>query len=208
MSDIQRIDVVWAENRDEIFMQKLEADIERLSAAGFDDKTILRFIGDLPYVYFWTRNNKHLWPVDKLPKGHEWSEGIVYKYSVSRGKKSKRETWTFLPIDDDLYIRCGASKSWVTGTNFNDKSFGVYRNWRTIKANEALEHLQSNAHFEVVLRHFWEDSGLRQGYNADLPWRRGDSTRQYVVRKVNGKLQVDPAGTNYITSTSEKKGDE
>ena len=40
-----RLDVVWAENRDEIFLNRLAEDIRKLQQAGFYDEDIPKTLG-------------------------------------------------------------------------------------------------------------------------------------------------------------------
>ena len=88
-----RHDIIWSENRDEIFANRLANDIKRLQDAGFDDTAIKKMIGTLKYVRFWSQWPSWAFPVDKLPKGHKWADGE--RFSLKQNKKSNKHQLNF-----------------------------------------------------------------------------------------------------------------
>ena len=78
MSGVEHIDVIWSENRDKIFMDRLAEDIGKLQQVGFFDKDIKKMLGRLDYVRFWTAWPAWAFPAARLPKGCKWSKGAKY----------------------------------------------------------------------------------------------------------------------------------
>lgn len=50
---IDRNEVFFATNRDELFMSRLANDISKLEQSGFQSEEIKRMIGTFPYVRVW-----------------------------------------------------------------------------------------------------------------------------------------------------------
>lgn len=150
-------DVVWPENRDVNFINLLAADISRLQEAGFSDKEIKKMIGTLNYVRIWCKNPVWLHPVKSLPKGYKWADGT--KFKLKGVKRRGVENYTFLIIDDDLYIR----GTYAVGMNIKDKPMVKIINFRNLSANDAVSGLGGSPFFEDSVLKFWKENELKLG---------------------------------------------
>ena len=165
-------DVIWSENRDEIFINQLAEDIGKLQQAGFDNNTIKKMLGQLKYVRFWSKWPSCAFPVDKLPKGYKWSDGVKYHQDAVR-RKGDSITYIFLIASDDLYIKRGGN-AWLVGTKDSDRAFARIINFRSMTANEFLQNFQNLAFggfFEECVLDFWKKNELPLGWA--LPCFRG-----------------------------------
>ena len=160
---MEREAVVWEENRDEIFLNRLAEDIGKLQDAGFDNKDIPKMLGRLSYVRFWVGWPRWAFPVDKLPKGYKWSDGV--KYSKKGGKREAAETYVFLPIGADLYIKRGNGDCGMPGINIKEKTtFLQIINFRDLTANEFLQGIDYSPFFRSSALYFWKQNGLPLGW--------------------------------------------
>ena len=179
MSD--KVDVVWSENRDEIFINRLVGDIEKLQQAGFNINTIKKMIGQLDYVRFWSKWPRCAFPVDKLPKGCKWSDGVKYHQSAVR-RKGNSETYIFLIVSDDLYIKRGGN-AWLVGTKKSERAFVRIINFRSMTANEFLQDFQKLAFggfFEECVLDFWKKNELPLGWA--VPCFRGTEMEEQAKK--------------------------
>ena len=158
----EKLDIVWSEDRDEIFMNRLAEDIGRLQDAGFEDKVIKKMIGTLQYVHFWIGWPVWAFPVDKLPKGSKWTDGE--KFSFKPHKKGTAETYTFLAVGDDLYFKLGNCVPFLPGLHRQVKVFIRIADFRSITANEFLSGIDISPFFHDCITKFWKEHGGRQGY--------------------------------------------
>ena len=161
-----RHDIIWSENRDEIFANRLANDIKRLQDAGFDDTAIKKMIGTLKYVRFWSQWPSWAFPVDKLPKGHKWADGE--RFSLKQNKKSNSESYTFLVVDDDLYIKSKNGETFMPGLNIKDKVFLRIIDFRSITANDFLSKIELTPFFHDCVLKFWKEHDGRLGYVEPL----------------------------------------
>lgn len=166
MSGVEHIDVVWAENRDEIFINRLAEDIGKLQQVGFDDRDVKKMLGRLDYVRFWTAWPTWAFPADKLPKGCKWSDGVKYRWRA--GKKSVAETYTFLPAGNDLYIKSGNGAPLMPGLNIREKTFLRIVNFRSLTANEFLQKIDCSPFFHDCVLEFWKENNLRTGLTETI----------------------------------------
>lgn len=159
----QRIhsDEVYSENRDELFSQRLADTIEQLQALGFYGKTLKQMITVIPFVRAWLDTPRDFYPAKTLPKGYKWSDGKKYQYKAV-GNKSSSETYIFLPVGDDLYIKGMA----LAGTSKANKSSLFYiKNFREKTAAEITIDFSypDGVFFCNCIHKFWKEQGLRQG---------------------------------------------
>ncbi len=162
MSGVEHIDVVWAEDRDEIFMNRLAEDIGKLQQVGFDDRDIKKMLGRLDYIRFWIAWPAWAFPADRLPKGCKWSEGV--KYHRKAGSRSSAETYVFLPVGNDLYIKSGNGAPLMPGLNIREKTFLRIVNFRSLTANEFLQWIDSSPFFHDCILKIWRENSLRLGW--------------------------------------------
>lgn len=162
MSGVERIDVVWAENRNEIFMNRLAEDIGKLQQVGFSDNDIKKMLGRLDYVRFWSQWPSWAFPVARLPKGCKWSEGV--KYHRKAGSRSSAETYVFLPVGNDLYVKSGNGAPMMPGLNIHDKTFLRIINFRSLTANEFLQKIDGSPFFHDCVLEIWRENGLPLGW--------------------------------------------
>lgn len=96
-------EIVWPENRDEIFLAWLAEDAALLCDAGFSTAEVRSMLAALKYVQIWSENPRWLFPIRNLPKGYRWRDG--QKFSQSSGRKSDGYSYIFLPVGEDLCIK-------------------------------------------------------------------------------------------------------
>lgn len=182
MNEIRRIPEVWAENRDEIFVNRLADDIGKLQQAGFDDKDIPKMLCTLSYVRFWVHWPTWAFPADKLPKGYKWADGL--KFRMNGGKRMIGESYTFLPAGDDLYIK--GKPLDLVGTNIHDKAFLRIIDFRMLTAIEFLEGIEGGTPFfcNCVMK-FWKENGGRIGGLEPLrkPKNPSEAKEMWDMRK-------------------------
>lgn len=155
----KRIDVIWSENRDEIFEKRLQEDRARLQAQGFDAETIEQKLSKLHYVRFHAAYPKWLYPTDTLPKGYKWTDGT--KYTLKSHGQYPSETYVFLPIENDLYIK--TPNSYLVGVNVKDKAFLKVKDFRMLTAIDFINGYSGTPFFLDCILHFWKDNGGRIG---------------------------------------------
>ena len=79
-------EIVWPENREEIFLAWLAEDATLLCDAGFSTAKVRSMLAALKYAQIWSANSRWLFPIRGLPKGYRWRDG--QKFSQSGGRKS------------------------------------------------------------------------------------------------------------------------
>ncbi len=111
----------------------------------------------------------------KLPKGYKWSDGE--KYSIKGGHRADSETYTFLPIDGDLYIN-GLYRRAVFYAHDEEGELQRYKapkeirgrvvvikNWQEMNAHHVLQRLRDECtpFFDNSLLKFWRKNGGETG---------------------------------------------
>ena len=157
-----RLDVVWAENRDEIFLNRLAEDISKLQQVGFCNEDILKMLGALAYVRSWVAWPSWAFPVAKLPKGYKWSDAAKYKRKA--GTHIEGIVYYFLPVGDDLYIKQGRGSIKMIGLDIRDRAFLKILNYQKLAINEVLLKLDLGAFFNTSIVDFWGNNHLPLGY--------------------------------------------
>ncbi len=150
--------VVWAENRDEIFLQWFAEDCSRLLDAGFSVSEAKQMAVSLKYVRCWCLNPRWLFPINKLPKGYKWRDG--QKFVVKGSSRSDGETYIFLPAGENLYIK-GLT---AAATHFSDYPAVVIKNYRSLTYCKIASAFPEGAFFLSSLVTFWHSQGLDLGY--------------------------------------------
>ena len=157
-----RLDVVWAENRDEIFLNRLAEDISKLQQVGFCNEDILKMLGALAYVRSWVAWPSWAFPVAKLPKGYKWSDAAKYKRKA--GTHIDGIVYYFRPVGDDLYIKQGRGSIKMIGLDIRDRAFLKIVNYQKLAINEVLLKLDLGAFFNTSIVDFWGNNHLSLGY--------------------------------------------
>ena len=145
-------DVAWAENRDDIFMNRLADDIGKLQAAGYSDEQVKSMLGTFEYVKTWCSWPRWAFPVDKLPKGAKWKDAEKY-HQKAEYYKCDAETWYFLSFGEDLYIRKNGEKIYIKIVNFRD-----------LTACQLLQKMDFGPFFYSSVLKFWRDNALKTGF--------------------------------------------
>ena len=153
-------EVVWPENRDQVFLQWLAEDITALQDAGFSSKEIKKMLGSLDYVKIWAANPSWLFPITGLPKGVRWRDG--QRFVQKRTRRSDGRTYIFLPVGEDLYVKgiC------AVGTHKSDYPGAKIKQYRKLASYEVTAQLSiygrfHDPFFESSVLTFWRSQGLR-----------------------------------------------
>lgn len=85
------------------FVDKFIEDYCKIESLGFKRTEILRMLGSQDYVKDFVETPVFFVSAKKLPKGYKWSDGE--KYQCKAGKRSFNETYTFLIVENDIYIK-------------------------------------------------------------------------------------------------------
>ena len=101
--------------------------------------------------YYFTDKPQWFQSVSKLPKGYKWSDGTNFRQKGSR--KSETENYTFLIIDNDLYIKDFLKQTsyYVVESSEKESVVKIYktpkelrymifviRNWKYMKPHHVL----------------------------------------------------------------------
>ena len=121
----------------------------------------------------------------KLPKGYKWSDGT--KFQLKGGKQKDSETYYFLIIGDDLYIKnYFAYKEYIVNKNLTNaqyftsddyrykrfsaspedkKQIIIIKNWRSLNAHEVDYRIgiKRSVFFSNSIMNFWHDNGCDCG---------------------------------------------
>lgn len=153
--------VVWSDDRDAIFIKWFAEDAALLLDAGFSLDEAKKMLCSLNYVKVWAANPRWFYPITGLPKEYRWRDGekFVQKRRPGRGDA---QTYIFLPIGEDLYIKGVAA----VGTHITDYRGAKIKQFRTLAFYEVTEQLSRhgacpNSFFEDSLLKFWHSQGLR-----------------------------------------------
>lgn len=158
------------------FVNKFIEDYCKIESLGFKRAEILRMLGSQDYVIDFVETPDFFVSVKKLPKGYKWTEGEKYQNKPS--KHSHSETYTFLIIENDIYIK-GFFAGWeVYKTVRNNEApdgyeveyckmpkeicnkICVIKNWKSMKPQYVLWKLDEvTPFFENSLTNFYEKNG-------------------------------------------------
>lgn len=150
-------EIVWTEDRDDIFLRWFEDDANLLSNAGFTNDEALKMLLALPYVKIWSQNPSWLFPIRGLPKGYHWRDG--QRFSQKRWRNFDGYSYTLLPVEADLYIK-GMT---VVGTNINDYHGAKIKNYRNLTYTEIWEKLPVPRELLDAILKFWREQELPFG---------------------------------------------
>lgn len=169
------------------FANKFLDDYRKIESLGFKRAEILRMLGSQDYVIDFIETPDFFASAKKLPKGYKWTDGEKYQYKA--GKHSLSETYVFLIIESDIYIKgfystwnCQAVvKSSKYADGFEVKFFSsqeyknkicVIKNWKTMKPQYVLGKLDKvSTFFENSLTNFYAKNGgnlsMQDGMTVD-----------------------------------------
>lgn len=151
-------EIVWPENRDEVFLAWLAEDAALLCDVGFSTAEVRSMLVALEYVQIWSANPRWLFPIRGLPKGYRWRDG--QKFAQSGGRKSDGYSYIFLPVGQDLYIK-GLT---VAGTKIDDYPASKIRRYKELACIEVLRKFSELPGLSSAIQSFWKSQGLPLGY--------------------------------------------
>lgn len=126
----------------------------------------------------------------KLPKGYKWSDGT--KFHLKGGKRKSSETYYFLIIDDDLYIKnyfaykqyivneTLSNAQYFTPDDYGYKLFSaspedkrqiiIIKNWKGLNANEVNYKIgiKRSVFFSNSIIKFWHDNECDCGFTQKI----------------------------------------
>lgn len=161
------------------FLNIFILDYENLMSIGFSDLQIKKMLGGLGYVKDFVDTPDWLECVNKIPKGYKWSDGT--KFHLKSGKKNEPETYVFLMVEDDLYIKGLLDNfEWVDNSetnefgnprliNVRDKRICLIRNWKSLKSHKVVYALDAimTSFLESSFYKFWNDNGGKMSMQED-----------------------------------------
>ena len=161
------------------FLNKFLADYENLTSAGFSDLQAKKMLAKLDYVKDFVDTPEWLECAKKLPGGCKWSDGT--RFNKKAGKKSSSETYTFLAVGNDLYIKgmldhieglalFNVDKYGVpSAIDVRDKRICLIRNWKKLKSHKVTYALDAvmTPFLENSFHRFWNDNGGKMSMQQD-----------------------------------------
>lgn len=175
------------------FINKFIEDYDKMKNIGFDREQILKMLATQKYVQDFVDTPEWLVNVKKLPKGYKWSDGTKCHKRGSKKGKADSETYVFLSIDNDLYIKglldgtyCYYDKKErneyeiPTEYKIRDKRICVIKDWRNKKDYKVNLWIGITPFFENSLSNFWRDNGGKMGYQDD------NETADYIANAMFG----------------------
>lgn len=162
------------------FLNKLISDYEKMESIGLSKNQIFTMLTTQKYVQDFVDTPEWLISVKKLPKGYKWSDGTKCHKIGSKKRKSVSETYVFLSIDNDLYIKGLLDGAYVyyDKKHINeygipkeysviDKRICVIKDWRNKKDYNVNFWIGITPFFENSLSNFWRDNGGKMSYQED-----------------------------------------
>lgn len=160
------------------FVNKFVSDYENFEKMGLKKHEILKMLGTLDYVQDFVDTPDWLNAVSKLPKGYKWNNGTTYKQKSS--KRSDSETYIFLAIGDDLYIKNLLDKVYeatkikeeenkefeLLCASLRDKRIYIIKNWKNMNALYVcgcLEKILSPFLYDCICK-FWHENNIGLDY--------------------------------------------
>lgn len=160
------------------FLDKFIKDYKNMEDIGFNRNQILNMLSTQKYVQDFIETPEWLVSAGKLPEGYKWSDGT--KYHVKGGKKSESETYIFLSIGNDLYIKglLDGAYELVNREAVNeygvpelysirDKRICVIKDWKSKKDYKVNDRIGVSVFFQNSLSNFWRDNGGKMSYQED-----------------------------------------
>jgi hypothetical protein len=155
------------------FINKYISDYEKLKTLNFKDHEIKKMLATQNYVQDFVDTPDWITCVDKLPKGYKWADGTKL-YKKAQGKHSTSETYVFLIIENNLYIK-GLLNGEVYLHNKNDeivcrkiidKRICVINDWKSLGSAEVADKLYdfTTPFLQSKIHKFWHENGGKTGF--------------------------------------------
>ena len=159
------------------FVSKFYTDYVNLENLGFKKYEILKMLGTQQYYQDFVDTPEWLVSAKKLPKGYKWSDGT--KFHDKATKKSTAETYHFLIVGSDLYIKNLLNRKYekthseieandwevpdvsVYCIPITDTRICVIKDWKSKKLNYVIYQLYAcmTPFLERCIGKFWCDNG-------------------------------------------------
>lgn len=151
------------------FINKFVPMLQGIIDLGFSKKQAIAMLSTQQYVQDFVDTPDWFVSAPKLPKGYKWSDGI--KYHKAPSKKGDTETYVFLIVEDDIYIKGFYSKwdFWAHDENDELKLYKapkslrskicVIKNWKKLNANNVNYKLDMTPFFSSSLLDFYKKNG-------------------------------------------------
>lgn len=158
------------------FVNKFIEDYCKIESIGFQKSEILKMLGSQDYVKDFVETPEFFVSAKRLPKGYKWSDGE--KYQRKAGKHDFSETYTFLIVENDIYIKGfftgwefyntvrnneapdGYETKWYKASKEIRSKICVIKNWKSMKPQYVLGKLDEvTPFFETSLTDFYAKNG-------------------------------------------------
>lgn len=162
------------------FLNKYISDYKKLEECGFNRMQIIKMLNTQQYVKDFIDTPEWLVSVKKLPEGYKWNDGI--KYQQKGAKKKDSETYIFLIIENDLYIKGLLDKKYEIYSEtrsdeigvpyiigIRDKRICVIKDWKSKKDHKVNACIGITPFFENSLSNFWCANGGNMSMQEDDP---------------------------------------
>jgi hypothetical protein len=155
------------------FIDKYISDYVKLQTLGYKDLEIKKMLATQNYVQDFADTPDWLTCVNRLPKGYKWTDGTKL-YKKAQGKHSTSETYVFLIIENNLYIK-GLLNGEVYLHNENDeivyhkvidKRICIINDWKSLGSVEVVDGLYdfTTPFLQSKIHEFWCENGGKTGF--------------------------------------------
>ena len=167
------------------FLNKFLPMYEQIRNMGVSHKDTIKMLITQDFVRDFIDTPGWFISAKKLPQGYKWNDGE--KYQLKGEKKRTGETYVFLEVENDLYIKGYYTVIEITGKNPDGNivlyklpkdlrtKICVIKNWKDINSNYVNSKIYTTPFLENSINKFWHDHGGKTGYLEPLlkEWRDG-----------------------------------
>lgn len=155
------------------FLNKFIPMLQGMIDLGFTKEQALTALSTQQYVRDFADTPDWFVSAPKLPKGCKWADGAKYhkKATTTGATKADAETYVFLIIEEDIYIKGFYSTFTSYVRNENDElelykapkalrdKICIIKNWKEVNANNVIYKLDMTPFFSNSLLNFYAKNG-------------------------------------------------
>jgi len=143
--------------------------LQEMIGLGLTKDQAIKALGTQQYVQDFIDTPDWFVSAPKLPKGYKWADGA--RYHLKQQKNGNAETYVFLIVGDDIYIKGAFSMASFYGHNEKDElvlyksppsirnKICVIKKWKGINANEVNYKLDISPFFSSSILDFYSKNG-------------------------------------------------